>query len=339
MLNPGVVILAAFVAFAWGCAVDAGKQQSRTNNWAIAIHGGAGAISRGESKELEAAYRQSLAKVLEEGKARLASGQSSVDVCEALVRMMEDDELFNAGKGATLTERGDVELDASIMDGGGTSGEMRAGAVAGVKTVKNPVSLARKVMDRTPHVLLIGDGAEEFATVLGIERVPNDYFKTERRRHQLETELAKRKQAATGDEHAASKYGTVGVVALDSSGRLAAATSTGGMTGKMPGRVGDAPIIGAGTYANDIVAVSCTGTGEQFIRQAGASGVATRMRLLNEGVQQASDYYIFKALKPKDGGLIALDSKGNIAMPFSSAGMFRGAANSEGLFQVRIWED
>ncbi len=315
--------------------MDAARPKS-DGGWAIAIHGGAGAISRNESPELEAAYRQSLKKVLEEGKRQLAAGHSATDVCEALVRMMEDDELFNAGKGATLTERGEVELDAAIMDGSA----MSAGAVAGVKTVKNPISLARKVMDETPHVLLIGSGAEDFATTVGAERVPNSYFITERRKRQLEIELAKRKQAAsTISALTPDKYGTVGVVALDTSGRLAAATSTGGMTGKLPGRVGDAPIIGAGTYANQHVAVSCTGTGEQFIRQAVASGVATRMQLLGEGVQQASDYYIFKALKPKDGGLIALDAKGNIAMPYTSAGMYRGAADSNGRFEVLIWEE
>lgn len=253
---------------------------------------------------------------------------------------MEDDELFNAGKGATLTERGEAELDSAIMDGGTEATATKAGAVAGVRTVKNPVSLARRVMEQTPHVLLIGAGAEDFATTMGVERVPNEYFVTERRWRQLETELAKRKRSAAVDETMpASRYGTVGVVALDSSGRLAAATSTGGMTGKMPGRVGDAPIIGAGTFANNIVAVSCTGTGEQFIRHAVASGVAARMELRGEGVQQASDYYIFRALNPKDGGLIALDSKGNIAMPFSSAGMYRGAADSEGRFEVMIWDD
>jgi len=320
--------------------MDAGKRTTKPNGWAIAIHGGAGAITRNESRELEVAYRQSLAKVLEEGKARLASGQSSVDVCEALVRMMEDDELFNAGKGATLTERGEAELDAAIMEGGTETTAMKAGAVAGVKTVKNPISLARQVMDRTPHVLLIGAGAEEFATTTGVARVPNEYFVTERRMRQLEIELAKRNRPAAMDEaNSPFKYGTVGVVALDASGRLAAATSTGGMTGKMPGRVGDAPIIGAGTYANNIVAVSCTGTGEQFIRHGVASGVASRMQLRGEGVQQAADYYIFKALSPKDGGLIALDWKGNIAMPFSSAGMYRGAADSEGRFEVLIWDD
>lgn len=320
--------------------MDATTRAKPNVQWAIAIHGGAGAIDRGESAQLEAAYREALESVLQEGKRRLTRGESSLDVCEALVRMMEDNELFNAGKGATLTERGTVELDAAIMDGGkggSDASEPRAGAVASVTTIKNPISLARIVMQKTPHVLLVGPGAEAFAEKAGVERVPNSYFVTERRRRQLEAELERRRKVT--DAPSASKYGTVGVVALDTSGRLAAATSTGGMTGKIPGRVGDAPIIGAGTFANDVVAVSCTGTGEQFIRNSVASGIAARMRLLDEGVQEASDYYIYRVLKPKDGGLIALDFHGNVAMPYSSEGMYRGSANSEGRFEVRIWED
>lgn len=339
MLRTAVVILVAVCGFAWGCAMDVRKDGTAAAGWAIAIHGGAGAIQRNESKELEAAYRASLRKVLQEGKVRLSSGESAIDVCEALVRMMEDDELFNAGKGATLTETGEVELDAAIMDGGtGRESGARAGAVAGVKTVKNPISLARRVMESTPHVMLIGDGAEEFATAVGVERVPNASFITDRRRSQLERELLKRKKAERRDSSDA-RYGTVGVVTIDCSGRLAAATSTGGMTGKMRGRVGDAPIIGAGTFANQVVAISCTGTGEQFIRHAVASGVAARMSLLGEDVKRASDHFIFTVLKPQDGGMIAVDARGNIAMPFSSAGMYRGAANSEGRFEVRIWEE
>ena len=320
--------------------MDATTKATRDSQWAIAIHGGAGAIDRGESAQLEAAYRDALENVLREGTRRLAAGESSLDVCEALVRMMEDDEHFNAGKGATLTERGTVELDAAIMDGGSRGSEggaPRAGAVASVTNVKNPISLARIVMQQTPHVLLAGPGAEDFADKAGVERVPNSYFVTERRRRQLETELEKRRNVT--ETPATSKYGTVGVVALDTSGRLAAATSTGGMTGKLPGRVGDTPIIGAGTFANGLVAVSCTGTGEQFIRNSVASGIASRMQLLGEGVQEASDYYIFKVLRPKDGGLIALDAHGNIAMPYSSAGMYRASADSDGRFEVRIWED
>ncbi|MBX3380288.1 MAG: isoaspartyl peptidase/L-asparaginase [Phycisphaeraceae bacterium] len=334
------LILAILCLSVGGCTMDATTRAKPNVQWAIAIHGGAGAIDRGESAQLEAAYREALESVLQEGKRRLTRGESSLDVCEALVRMMEDNELFNAGKGATLTERGTVELDAAIMDGGkggSDASEPRAGAVASVTTIKNPISLARIVMQKTPHVLLVGPGAEAFAEKAGVERVPNSYFVTERRRRQLEAELERRRKVT--DAPSASKYGTVGVVALDTSGRLAAATSTGGMTGKIPGRVGDAPIIGAGTFANDVVAVSCTGTGEQFIRNSVASGIAARMRLLDEGVQEASDYYIYRVLKPKDGGLIALDFHGNVAMPYSSEGMYRGSANSEGRFEVRIWED
>ena len=317
--------------------------------WAIAIHGGAGAIKKGEAPELEPRYREAMRRVLDEGKKRLAAGESSLDVCEALVRMLEDDELFNAGRGAVLTERGEVELDAAIMNGA----TMTAGAVAGVKTVRHPISLARRVMEKTPHVLLIGDGAEAFATEAGVERVSNDWFITPRRREQLERELKRRdgekKSAGTmdgGGPHDGrvdatpdTRFGTVGVVALDHAGRLAAATSTGGMTGKRPGRVGDAPLIGSGTYANNTVAVSCTGTGEQFIRHAVASGIAARMQLAGESVERATGHYVFRVLNPGDGGLIAVDRGGRIAMPYSSAGMYRAAADSAGRDEVRIWEE
>ncbi len=310
-----------------------------SGKWAIAIHGGAGAISKSEAGEYEARYRAALKQVLEEGRRRLEAGESSLDVCEALVRMMEDDELFNAGKGATLTATGGAELDAAIMDGNSTEKGMRAGAVAGVKTVKNPVSLARRVMEKTPHVLLINGGAEQFAAAQGLEMVPNSYFVTPRRQMQLEEELRKRKSAAAEGPPSAGKYGTVGVVCVDQKGHLAAATSTGGMTGKMPGRVGDAPLIGAGTYANGEVAISCTGAGEQFIRHNVAGGIAARIGLLHESADAASRYYIERVLNPKDGGLILVDATGNIAMPYNSNGMYRGAADSKGRFEVRIWEE
>jgi beta-aspartyl-peptidase (threonine type) len=276
-----------------------------------------------------------MAGVLEEGKRRQAAGQSALDVCEALIRMMEDDGLFNCGKGATLTSKGEAELDASIMDGA----TLKAGAVACVKTVRHPISLARLVMERTAHVLLVADGAEAFATSMGVERVPNSYFVTPRRKQELENELKRREGKVSEAAALSTKFGTVGVVCLDSAGHLGAATSTGGITGKMPGRVGDSPIIGAGTFADGRVAVSCTGLGEQFIRHSVAGGVATRMRLLGESVKAAADYYVFKALNPGDGGLIAVDSGGNIAMPYSSAGMYRAAADSAGRSEVRIWEE
>lgn len=330
-----------------GCAV------SDDSGWAIAIHGGAGAMRKGETPELEPRYREAMRRVLDEGKRRLAAGDAALDVCESLVRMLEDDELFNAGRGAVLTARGEAELDAAIMDGP----TMRAGAVAGVKTVRHPITLARRVMETTPHVLLIGDGAEAFAGEAGVERVSNEWFVTPRRREQLERELKRRATEeaaahrasqgegdqgtrAAGSEAAPdTRFGTVGVVALDRKGRLAAATSTGGMTGKRPGRVGDAPLIGSGTYANNTVAVSCTGTGEQFIRHAVASGIASRMELAGESVEKAASHFVFGVLKAGDGGLIAVDRRGRIAMPYSSAGMYRAAADSAGRDEVRIWEE
>ncbi len=317
-----------------GCAHDADLSRGG-DSWAIAIHGGAGAIKKGESPELEPRYRESMRRVLDEGKRRLAAGDAAMDVCEALVHMLEDDELFNAGRGAVLTERGDVELDAAVMDGA----TLKAGAVAGVKTVRHPISLARLVSQRTSHVLLIGDGAEAFATEAGVERVPNDWFITPRRRGQLEKELQRRAESKAAAATLDTRFGTVGVVALDRSGRLASATSTGGMTGKRPGRVGDAPLIGSGTYANATVAVSCTGTGEQFIRHSVASGIAARMALIGETVEQAADHYILRVLDSGDGGLIAVDRHGRIAMPYSSAGMYRAAADSRGRDEVRIWEE
>lgn len=327
-----VVVLACVSVLAVGCS---GTRAVKSDGWAIAIHGGAGAINKGESPELEPRYREAMRRVLDEGKKRLAAGEAAIDVCEALVRMLEDDELFNAGRGAVLTERGEVELDAAIMDGT----TMRAGAVAGVKTVRHPIALARLVMERTPHVLLIGEGAEAFAGEAGVERVPNEWFITPRRREQLEKELKRRAEASAAAATPDTRFGTVGVVALDRNGRLAAATSTGGMTGKRSGRVGDAPLIGSGTYANATVAVSCTGTGEQFIRHAVASGIAARMELAGESVEQAAEHYVFRVLNPGDGGLVAVDKSGRIVMPYSSAGMYRAAADSNGRDEVRIWAE
>jgi beta-aspartyl-peptidase (threonine type) len=347
MMLVAMVLVGVLAA---GCA--SGHAPSH-GGWAIAIHGGAGAIRKGETPELEPRYREAMRRVLDEGKRRLAAGDAALDVCESLVRMLEDDELFNAGRGAVLTERGEAELDAAIMDGP----TMRAGAVAGVKTVRHPIALARLVMERTPHVLLIGEGAEVFATEAGVERVSNEWFITPRRREQLERELKRKaSEKASADSPAQregdqgnpihrleptpdARFGTVGVVALDRGGRLAAATSTGGMTAKRPGRVGDAPLIGSGTYANATVAVSCTGTGEQFIRHAVASGIAARMELAGESVERAASHYVFGALNAGDGGLIAVDRRGRIAMPYSSAGMYRATADSNGRDEVRIWEE
>jgi len=316
--------------------------------WAIAVHGGAGTLDRNADPELIAGYRAGLTAALAEGKRRAEAGEPAVEIVEAVVRILEDNELFNAGRGAALTERGRAELDASIMDGS----TLKAGAVAGVTTVKNPISLARLVKDKTRWVLLSGDGAEQFATEMGVPRVPNEYFVTPRRQKILQEYLKEQKSAASdavpalaqaeprpaGGPSNPAKFGTVGCVVRDRHGNLAAATSTGGLTGKKWGRIGDSPIIGAGCYASKTVAVSCTGTGEQFIRNVVARSVAARMELKGETVKQAADYLIFTTLNKDDGGLIAVDAGGNIALPYSSEGMYRAAADSNGLSLVRIWE-
>ena len=304
--------------------------------WALAIHGGAGTIDKNTPPERRAQYEASLTRALTLGRDRLAAGDSALAVCEAVVRVLEDDPLFNAGVGAVFNEKGEHELDASIMDGA----TLRCGAVAGVRTVKNPISLARLVMTQTRHVLLMGDGAEQFATLQAVERVPNTHFDTEHRRRILEEVL--RERARTGAlvpnrvEHG---YGTVGCVARDKDGKLAAATSTGGLTGKRWGRVGDTPVIGAGNYADDWVAVSCTGTGEQFMRHVVAHSVAARMRFGGENLAQAARALVFETLQPDDGGLIAVDRHGNLTAPFNSSGMYRGMADANGRFTVRIFED
>jgi beta-aspartyl-peptidase (threonine type) len=232
-----------------------------------------------------------------------------------------------------FTEDGRHELDASIMDGRTLS----CGAVAGVRTVKNPIALARLVMEKTPHVLLMGDGAEQFAASVGVERVDPTYFDTDRRRKALEEFLKKRKQKE--DNAPPKSRSTVGCVALDLQGNLAAATSTGGMTGKRFGRVGDSPIIGAGTYANNATcAVSCTGTGEEYIRLVAAYDVSALMQYGHLNVDQAAHTVIFERLKPDDGGLIAVSHTGEIAMPFNTNGMFRAAADSNGRFEILIWD-
>jgi beta-aspartyl-peptidase (threonine type) len=225
------------------------------------------------------------------------------------------------------------ELDAAIMDGR----DLSCGAVAGVTTVRNPITLARKVMTDTPHVFLIGAGAEAFADQAGVERVPNSFFDTEHRREALEN--AKRREMEKVTASLESRYGTVGAVALDKAGNLAAATSTGGMTNKRFGRVGDVPVIGAGTYANNApAAISATGTGEEFIRHAVAHQISAQMEFGGKTLTQAAEFVIFHKLKPGDGGIISVSKTGEIAMIFNSEGMFRGAADSNGRFEVAIWE-
>lgn len=332
-MRPVPIITSTFLFLLAGCS---SAPEAPKINWAIAIHGGAGTIAKTAPAERLKAYEDAMTRALVLGKTMLAEGASSLDVCEAVIRSMEDNPMFNAGKGAVFNEKGEHELDASIMDGS----TMRCGAVAGVRTVKHPITLARKVMTDTRHVLLSGTGAETFADKARVERVENSYFDTERRRRSLEQTLRERKR--TGSLVPSDRrmdYGTVGCVVLDREGRLAAATSTGGMTAKKWGRVGDSPIIGAGNYADDNAAISCTGTGEEFIRHAIARSITARMEHGGQTLEQACNAVVHDVLAKDDGGLVAVDRDGNIATPFNSSGMYRAMANSRGRFEVAIFPE
>ncbi|MET0815298.1 MAG: isoaspartyl peptidase/L-asparaginase [Pseudoxanthomonas sp.] len=310
-----------------------------TRPFTLVVHGGAGVIDRDRlSAADEQAIRADLDAALEAGGRILAAGGSALDAVEAAVVALEESSRFNAGKGSVYNADGRHELDASIMEGHGR----RAGAVAGVETIRNPVSLARAVMERSPHVMMIGAGAERFADTLPqIERVANDWFDTDARRAQLDQEQA-RERSEAGDESLRGKYfGTVGAVALDSQGNLAAATSTGGMTNKRYGRVGDSPLIGAGTWADERCAVSGTGWGEFFIRNVVAHDIAARVAYRGDSLALAAEAVIMERVPQLggDGGAIAVDRDGNIAMPFSTAGMYRGWIAADGARGTAIFAD
>jgi beta-aspartyl-peptidase (threonine type) len=300
---------------------------------AIAIHGGAGAVPRHTlTAERERHYRDALAAALDLGYSTLEKGGSSLDAVTAAVRSLEDDPLFNAGRGAALTRDGAAELDAAIMEGR----QQRAGAVAAVRHVRNPIELARRVMEKSRHVLLVGAGAEEFAMEEGIALVPNVYFRTEERRAQLESE----RSGKPVSDLVPSSQGTVGAVALDEAGDLAAATSTGGMTNKRQGRVGDSPIIGAGTYAkNGVCAVSATGHGEYFIRTVAAHHICAAVEHRGLALHEAVHELLHERLRELggSGGVIAIDRAGRIVTQFSTEGMFRGARDSNALRQIDIY--
>lgn len=306
--------------------------------YALVIHGGAGTIRKADmSAEREAEYLAVLNAALDAGEEILKNGGTAEEAVIKTIMLMEDSPLFNAGKGAVFTNAGTVELDASVMDGATRA----AGAVAGVTTVRNPVTAAVAVMKNSPHVMLSGKGAELFAIEQGLDTVPNTYFHTENRLKSLEKIKAEEEKTGMLEDHTDSKFGTVGCVALDKNGNIFAGTSTGGMTNKRWGRIGDAPVIGAGTYAdNATCGVSCTGHGEYFIRYAVAHDVTARMAYLKEDLQTAADFIINKKLVEKggEGGLIALDAHGNIAMPFNSEGMYRGYAKPNER-QVKIYKD
>jgi beta-aspartyl-peptidase (threonine type) len=301
--------------------------------------------------EKEKAFQEALERALQLGNAILQKGGSALDAVEAAVRSMEDNPLFNAGKGAVFTNEGKNELDAAIMNGA----TLEAGSVAGVTTIKNPISAARAVMEKSPHVMMTGKGAEKFAKEKGLEIVDPSYFYTEIRWKVLQAAIAEdsskmkldhddstRQSALKQPENRDYKYGTVGAVALDRHGNLAAATSTGGMTNKKFGRVGDAPIIGSGTYANNqTVAISCTGWGEYFIRLVMAKSISDMIEFGKMPLKKAADEMVMKRLPALggDGGLIAVDKDGNIAMPFCTEGMYRGFIKSSGEKDVRIYKD
>jgi L-asparaginase / beta-aspartyl-peptidase len=309
---------------------------AETHPVVIVIHGGAGVIERSRmTPEAEASYRAGLAAALDAGYAVLERGGASLDAVIAAVRTMEDDPQFNAGRGAVLNQNGLAELDASIMDGNGP----RAGAVAAVHHVKNPIELARLVMDRSPHVMMVGEGAEEFALEQGVVLVPRSYFIVPKRVHELE----KAKEAGNGPSLVPhGSKGTVGAVALDAAGNLAAATSTGGLTNKHVGRVGDSPIIGAGTYANnDSCAVSGTGDGEYYIRQVLAYDICAMVKYQHLPLEKAVHVAIHEKLEHAggSGGVIALDRNGDFAMDFNSAGMFRGVRTSAGKREIAMYRD
>jgi L-asparaginase / beta-aspartyl-peptidase len=330
-------LVLATAAFAPECMAEG-------RNFAIVIHGGAGVINRAEmSPDREARYHESLEAARDAGYAVLERGGSSLDAVTVAVKKLEDDPLFNAGKGAVLNRLGVAELDASIMDGK----TLRAGAVAGVQRVKNPIELARAVMEKSPHVMIAGVGAEEFALEQGLTMVPNSYFRTDSRVKQLERAQQEEKSGSKPTAMLLSEpfddtKGTVGAVALDRNGNLAAATSTGGMTNKRPGRIGDSPIIGAGTYANNAsCAVSATGDGEFFIRAVVAHDICALVEYKRVTLEAAARQVIHEKIESlrATGGVIALDRAGNIVMDFNSNGMFRAARDSQGRRDVAIYGD
>ncbi len=311
--------------------------KGNSGRWTLVIHGGAGGPARGTmTNEREKDYLDKLNEALQLGSKILANGGNSLDAVETVVNFLEDCPLFNAGRGAVLNENGKAELDAAIMDG--RTG--MAGAVAGVTTIKNPVTAARAVMEKTSHVMLVGKGAEEFAENQGLQPVDPSYFITPERLDSWEKWKAKATPGKNSTPAEKEKSGTVGAVALDLKGNLAAATSTGGMTGKMVGRVGDSPIIGAGTYAkNNTCAVSATGHGEYFIRNVVAYDLSALMEYLGMPVAEAGKRIIMEKLGQQKaaGGLIAVDKDGNIAMPFNTNAMFRGFAKSTGEHEAAIY--
>ncbi|MBO6793492.1 MAG: isoaspartyl peptidase/L-asparaginase [Balneolaceae bacterium] len=316
--------------------IETSAQDKKIKEWAIALHGGAGYYPKDAPAERTQAYMEALDEALAIGTEILESGGNAMDAVEATIQYLENNELFNAGRGAVFTAEGKNELDAAFMHGN----TLNAGAITGVTTVKNPISLARKVMEESNHVFFASEGAEIFADQTNVERVDPLYFRVEEK-----YERWKRNNAGQGYNHNDSetengwKMGTVGAVAVDSEGNIVAGTSTGGMTNKKFGRVGDVPIIGSGTYANDLVAVSATGWGERIMLNVSAHALAMHMQFTGSNVDEAMNYLVDDLLNPREAGFIAVDKYGNISMRTNTGSMFQAAADSEGFKKVAIWED
>lgn len=334
-----------FSLFAAGLCLSFTLHAQSDKPFAIVVHGGAG-YAGNLPEARQALYKAGIQKALDKGYEVLSNGGTAVDAVQAAVVVLEDDSLFNAGKGSVFTHAGKNEMDAAIMDGS----NLKAGAVAGITTVKNPITAARVVMDKTMHVMMIGKGAEALAGENNCEIVKPSYFFTQHswdalqnvlKREAEQRENNKKKSSLLQPDNYDEKYGTVGAVALDKSGNLAAATSTGGMSNKKPGRVGDAPLIGIGTYASDICAVSCTGWGEYYIRLVMAKSVSDRIEFKSMSLNDAANEMILQKLPALggDGGMIAIDKQGNITMPFNTGSMFRGYKKSSGETEVNIYKD
>jgi L-asparaginase / beta-aspartyl-peptidase len=336
----GVLI---FLLTIWGCEQNSSQQKE----WALALHGGAGTISQDLPDSIRQQYYDGLEQALAIGADVLRNGGSALDAVEATVRDLEDNRLFNAGRGSVFTSEGKHELDAAIMDGS----TLAAGALTGLTTVRHPISLARHVKENSRHIFFSGHGAEEYADQTDVERVENDFFHTQRRYEQWQRA---QEQAHLNAEDSAApdagektiydwiedlKFGTVGAVALDREGKLAAATSTGGMTNKQFGRVGDVPIIGSGTFANHVAAISATGWGEQIMRNVSANTIANYMEFNGASLDRAMYFVLSQRLDPGDAGFIGVDRHGNLSMQMNTGGMFRASLDSEGNKVVMIWED
>ena len=355
MKNRLVLLIAIAIVMLSATACSSVEQKNAKGNYVLVVHGGAGTITKNTmTPEKEALYKAGLTQALQAGYNALQSGKTSLDAVQAAINVLEDDSLFNAGKGAVFTHDGRNEMDASIMDGKTRA----AGSVAGVTIIRNPIDAARAVMEKSEHVMLTGPGAEKFAKEAGLTIVDPSYFFTTQRWKDLQddlkqdsvkvyqSDLQNKKQALItpsgkyGTVNVDYKFGTVGCVALDKNGNLAAGTSTGGMTNKRYGRIGDSPIIGAGTYANNNTAgVSCTGWGEFYIRNVAAYDLSAMMEYKGVTVQDAGDGVIKKiGSMGGDGGLIALDKNGNMTMSFNTEGMYRGCVTRDGKIEVKIYK-